>query len=242
MKVTLIVGALAVVTGAFADGIVPNAFAATEAPSSFSLTSTATAGRTYQMTIAASQLTGLVNQNLTGMVFRLNNTATAPWPSVATSFAAWDISIGAGVAPSAMSNTFAANFTGTPTQVRSGGLTFNPNTFTIGGSGTTPNAFGQAITFNTNYLYSGGDLAIEMRFSGQVGATNQPAFDAVAASDPGNGWGTSFAGRWTSSATATTGGNANFLVTKFTSTAVPEPATMAVLGLGAAALLRRRRK
>lgn len=242
MKATLIVGALAVVAGAFADGIVPNAFAATEAPSSFSLTSTATAGRTYQMTIAASQLTGMINHNISGLTFRLNNAVTAPWPSVATSFSSWDIYMGAGVAPSAMSNTFASNFTSGPTQVRSGALTFNPGDFSIGGSGTTPNAFGPTINFTSNYLYTGGDLALEMRFSAQSGATNQPAFDGVAAADPGNGWGTSFAGRWTANSAGTTGGNANFLVTKFTSTAVPEPATMAVLGLGAAALLRRRRK
>lgn len=242
MKTALIVGALAVVAGAYADGVVPNAFAAVEAPSSFSLTSTATAGRTYQMTIAASQLTGFVGQNLTGMTWRLNNTATAAWPSVLTSFTQWDIRIGAGVAPAAMSSTFASNFTGGNTLVRSGALSFNPNSFTIGGSGSTPNAFGPNIGFSTNYLYAGGDLCIEMRFSAQSGATNQPAFDGVAATDTANGWGTLFAGRWTSNVAGTTGGNANFLVTNFTSTAVPEPASMAVLGLGAAALLRRRRR
>ena len=110
MKVTLIVGALAVVTGAFADGIVPNAFAATEAPGTFSLTATAAAGRTYQMTIAASQLTGMVNHNISGMTFRLGNTATAAWPNVATSFSAWDIYMGAGVAPALMSNTSSAGW------------------------------------------------------------------------------------------------------------------------------------
>jgi len=242
MRTALIVGAMAVVAGAFADGVVPNAFAAVEAPSTFSLTSTATAGRTYQMTIAASQLTGFVGQNLTGMTWRLNNAVTAAWPSVLTSFTQWDIRIGAGVAPAAMSNTFASNFSGGNTLVRSGALSFNPNSFTIGGSGTTPNAFGPVIGFSTNYLYTGGDLCLEMRFSGQTGATNQPSFDGVAATDTVNGWGTLFAGRWTSSSVGTSGGNANFLVTKFTTAAVPEPASMAVLGLGAAALLRRRRR
>lgn len=242
MRTAFLICALAIVTGAYADGVVPNAFAATEAPSTFSLTSTSTAGRTYQYTIAASQLTGFVGQNLTGMTWRLGNGATAAWPGVVTSFTQWDIRIGAGVAPSAMSSTFANNFTGGNTLVRSGALAFGAGSFTSGASGTTPNAFGPVVGFSTNYLYSGGDLCVEMRFSAQSGATNQPAFDAVAATDTANGWGTLFAGRWTSSSAGTTGGNANLLVTNFTSTAVPEPATMAVLGLGAAALLRRRRK
>lgn len=226
----------------FADGVVPNAFAATEAPGSFSLTSTGSAGRTYQMTIAAPQLAGMVNHNISGMTFRVNNTATANWPPADVSFASWDIYMGQGVAPSAMSNTFAANFIGGATQVRSGGLAIAAGSFTAGASGSTPNAFGPMISFNTPYLYTGGDLALEMRFSAQIGSTVQSPFDAVAASDPNNGWGTLFAGRWTSNAAGTTGGNANFLVTNFQSTAVPEPATMAVLGLGALSMLRRRRK
>ncbi len=242
MRKFLVMGSIAMVAVASADVIVPNAFAGTEAPSTFSLTSTSSLGRTYQYTISAAQLTGVVGQNLTGMTFRLGNGATAAWPPTNTSFTQWDIRVGAGVAPSAMSNTFASNFTGTPTLVRSGALSFNAGDFTFGATGTTPNAFGPNIAFNTNYLYGGGDLAVEMRFSAQAGATNQPAFDAVAATDTGNGWGTAFAGRWTGNVAGTTGGNANLLVTRFSSAAVPEPATMAVLGLGIAALLRRRRK
>lgn len=229
------------VAGVAGAVVVPNSAAGVEADGTFSLTSTATAGRTFQMVIAANQLTGLVNNNLTGMRFRLNGAATAGWPSVVTNFSDWEIRIGAGVAPSSMSNTFAANFTGGNTLVRDGAMSFGINSFT---SGASPNAFGQALTFNqTSYLYTGGDLCIEMRFSGQSGATNQPAFDAVLASGgPGNGWGVNFGSRWTSSMTGTTGGNANFLVTDLMGTAVPEPASMAILGLGAAALLRRRRK
>lgn len=242
MRSFVFLAGMALAAGASADIVVPNAFASTEAPSQFFLTSTATAGRTYQMTIAASQLTGVVGHFLTGMTFRLGNNTTAAWPPGATSFSSWDIRIGAGVSPAAMSSTFASNFTAGNTLVRSGGLLFAANAFPIGGSGTTPNAFGPVIGFTTNYAYFGGDLTVEMRFSGQVGATNQPQFDGVAATDTANGWGTLFSGRWTSSMVGTTGGNANFLVTQFTSTPVPEPASMVALGLGVAALMRRRKK
>jgi hypothetical protein len=244
MRIPFILGAISIAGFSTAfTGVVPNAFASTEAPGTFSLTATAVAGRTYMYTIDSSQLTAFVNSNISGMSFRLGNAATAAWPPVATSFSRFDVWFGAGVDPASMSGTFASNFTAGSTQVRGGGLTFNPGAVGIGGGGTVPNPFGPDVDFNLgSYLYTGGDLAILMRFSGQVGATNQPAFDAVAATDTANGWGTSFAGRWTSDQNGLSGGNANLLVTRFTATAVPEPATMAALGLGVAAILRRRRK
>jgi len=218
--------------------VVPNYTAGTEGDGTFSLTSTGSTGRTFQLTMAANQLTGLNGLTLLGICFRLNGAAAAAWPPANVTYADWDIFLGPGVAPSAMSNTFASNFTATPTQVRNGPLAFTAGSFTAGSS---PNAFGPAISFDSGYLYSGGDLTLEMRFSAQVGSTTQSPFDAVTASGgPANGWGVDFAGRWTGNAAGTSGGNANFLVTSFH--AVPEPGTLAALGIGALALVRRRRR
>lgn len=223
------------------DGVVPNAFSATEGPSVFSLTTNTAGGRTYQFIIDESQLTAFVNTNLTGMSFRLNSGAN--WPTIPVSMSFFDVFVGSSVDPTAASDTFASNFTGSVMQVRSGAVSFNPGDFPTGG---TPNGFGPTIGFNmSSYLYTGGDLSILMRFATQTGTGGTPtqaAFDAISSLDAGNGWGTLFAGRWSSGSLATSGNNANFIVTQLSATPVPEPATMAVLGLGALALMRRRKK
>lgn len=225
------------VGAANADVIVPNSAAGVEADGVFALTTTLAAGRTYQMTIAASQLTGLVGQNIVAMQFRLNGAAASAWPLTNASYAFWDISIGPGVTPSAMSNVFADNFTSAPTQVRSGPLEFTAGSFS---SGSMPNAFGPSINFTSPYLYTGGNLTIEMRFAQQVGTTTQSSLDALLASGgPGNGWGVDVAARWTANAAGTSGNNGNFLVTNLV---VPAPSSLALLGLTAGIVIRRRRR
>lgn len=219
---------------AYADVVVPNYAASSEADGGFFLTSTASAGRTFQLTIAASQLTGLIGQPIDAMQFRLNGGAAA-WPPVDANYAFWDVFIGPGVDPAMMSNTFASNFSGAATQVRSGPLTFAAGSFT---GGSVPNNFGPALTFSVPYMYTGGDLTIEMRFAQQTGATTQANLDGANVSGgPGNGWGVDFAARWTGNAAGTTGTNGNFLVTKLI---VPAPSSLALLGLTMGFAMRRR--
>jgi len=238
-SIRLAIGITVLIAGtAHAQVTVPNSAAGVEADGTFALTATAAAGRTYQFTIDSNQLTGLIGQQIGGMQWRLNGTAAAAWPPADVSYAFWDVFIGPGVDPTAMSNTFASNFTGGATQVRSGAAAFTAGSFT---NGASPNAFGPALNFSSPYLYTGGDLTIEMRFAPQVGTTTAPSFDAALASGgPGNGWGVDFSARWTANSAGVTGANGNFLATTFVT--VPEPSSIALVGIGLAFLAFRKKR
>jgi hypothetical protein len=218
-------------------GVVPNAYENTPGTSTFLYTTTS--ARTYQFIINDNQLTDFIGENLNGLSFRLPTSATVTWPPVDASFASFDIFIGPSVAPASTSSASgtAGNYTSSPTQVRSGSLNIVAGSYTFGGS---PNAFGPMITFN-DYLYTGGHLGIEMRHTGLLGTTQTRSFDALPTST--TGYGTDFAARFISNGTgAGTLSTGNFMVVQLSSSPVPEPATMAAVGLGLLAIAARGRR
>lgn len=194
--------------------------------------------RTGQLLISSAQLAGVnVGDSITGMAFRLWNGAVSTYTGA--TWASYTISVGEGVAPNLGSTTFASNFIGTPTVVQSGALTMTG--FTSGNTGTTPNNWNDTIVFATPHVYTGGHLTIEIRHGGS-GIVNPANTFLEAVATTGIGYGTEYRSFTATGETATVGAQATWSMTRLTVAPVPEPATMAILGLGAAALLRRRRK
>lgn len=124
--------------------------------------------------------------------------------------------------------------------VQSGSLTMSG--FSQTNLGSTPNPWSNVVSFQTPYTYTGGALCLEFRHTGSNIVNPAGAFlEAVATTAPG------YAGNQYRSYTAvgdaaTTGALATFTMINLQYTPVPEPASMAVLGLGALAVMRRRKK
>ncbi|MEQ1935837.1 MAG: PEP-CTERM sorting domain-containing protein, partial [Fimbriimonadaceae bacterium] len=173
---------------------------------------------------------------ITGMAFRLWNGLTSTYTGA--TWTSYDIRVGESVAPNLATTTLATNFVGGNTLVQTGALTMSG--FTSGNTGATPNGWQNTIAFTTPHVYTGGHLLIEIRHTGS-NITNPANSFCEAVATNGIGYGTDYRSFTATGNTATVGAQATFTMTKLSYTAVPEPATMAALGLGVAALLRRRR-
>lgn len=160
--------------------------------------------RTYQMIIDDSQLTALNGKYLTSISFRLPTTAAAAWPAASTTYPDYQIYLSDGVEPANRQLNFAANIVGPQTQVRSGSLLIPAGSVSNNGS------FTFEITFNTPYLYTGTNLAIEVRHTGSNGTST--SIDAVGTSS--SGYGSLFTACWASTGNVLQG---NFTYVKINS-------------------------
>ena len=239
--------AVALVGSAHAQSlsVVPNAN--TNVGGAFGLSTPISSGdRTLQMIISASQLTSMVNGQLTGLTFRLDGPEVASKPLVPISFTNYDIFLGqAAVVPLGASATFADNYIlGTKTQLRSGALSlaagYFPNT------SPNPNAFAAIINFNLgSYTYTGGDLELELSHSGN--SATDFALDAVENSAAFAAHGAAGYNSSTSTDINSVTDSLNVVhvlapVVQIQFTGAPEPGTLALIGLGALALATRRRR
>jgi len=157
--------------------------------------------RAGQLLISTSQLGSIsVGSQITGFSFRLYNGNLTGFPASTATWADYTVNMGVGVALGSQSTTFASNFVGAPTLVRSGALVVNAGAYTAGATGTTPNPFGPSITFNTPYTYTGGNLLIEIRHTGSNILNGTTDFlDALPTTV--TGYGTDF---WSATATGNT--------------------------------------
>jgi hypothetical protein len=197
-------------------------------------------GATVQYVVAASDLTGLNNQALTGLAFRLSDNYAPSLPQI--NYSDYTIQLSA-FSGSSLSSTFANNLVN-PTTVLTGPLSLAAGAFPTGASGTTPNGFGDFITFGNAYTYNGGNLLVTISHSApqDAGGGFLDFFSCDADWNPGT-----VLSVLASEANATTGTTYNGVmpVTEFTTVAViPEPSTLALSvmgGLGGLLVFRRRK-
>ncbi len=215
-----------------------------------------TAPRGYAEYFNPSVMSGVTQPLLiTGIQFRLAAGSTTgivgnAWPPSALNFATFDLKIGkaapaivtAGEIPTLTS--FNAMFDAGAVVARSGPMTIGANAFTYLPTSnlTNPNPWGFTVNFTTPFTYMPGDHLVYALVHSGYGATPVNAFFAAGDYVPNSRDAVSLvpaAGVPTFDSVA--GGFSNPYVVQFTTAPVPEPATIAVLGLGVVALLRTRK-
>ena len=208
----------------FADQtfVVPGEFTLTEANSSDNAPLGATEQH-FQQVFSSALLTNLsIGELISGIGFRVEGGESAvPAQTITT----YNISLSQSPnAPGNLDATFAANRGADFLTVRSGPLTLNTDDFP---GGSSPNNIGW-ISFATPYQYQGGDLLIEIAYQGFSLGRDADAAYPYTASLAQTAFGSGF-----DSTTADVGLYNEALVIGFTTTAVPEPATSLIIGVGA---------
>ena len=213
--------------------VVPGSFAATEGNSSNSAI-IGSASRTIQYLYAAADFTLHAGDTLTGMAFRLNG-GNSSIPGALT-WTQYDVQISTTTtAPGSLSGTFADNDGADAVTVRSGTMSLPASSFT---SGQTPNAFGVDISFTNPFVYNGNNLLVTIRTSGDAQSTSASIDTTGSVVGHYQGQGSTVG----SSATVANGATTTTAIIRFDVTAVPEPATPAMLAGGTGLLILRRRR
>lgn len=208
--------------------VAPGAWATTEGPTNNTFPFGSSAVR-YQQVFAASEFASVGGPLIiTAMRFRRDGTAGSPFTDNIT----WDVTLSTtGAAPDAMNLTFANNIGADVVTVFTGTQAFNASS-TAG----PPRDFEAPIVFTNPFTYNpaNGNLLWDVtRFSTNV---SHP-MDAVGVTGDS-------VSRLRATTTTATMGTADSvgIIVQFEYSPVPEPATIAVLGIGALALVRRRRR
>jgi len=185
--------------------------------------------RTMQVLISSAFLGSIpVNASITGISFRLYDEAFT-WPVEELSWENYDVQVSGSVnALGDLSETFDENIGSDVVMARSGALSLTAESYPGGGS---PNDFGVEIVFTNHYIYTGSDLLITIRHSGNgvsdeaLEATWEPGGYQVLTGDGYD---------------AVTGSANAFTISRISYSTVPEPsfALLAILALPVIAFRR----
>lgn len=166
---------------------------------------------------------------ITGLAFRVDSIGPAPAPQTVANY---EIRLSRSPrTPGTLSNTFADNRGADEVIICVGPLTIAAGDYP---TGSTPNAFGATITFMSPYTYTGGPLLLEYS---HTPFPSSPSF-ADAAENIADGQ--SAFGKGFGATMADIGMSNDVVIVRFTT--VPEPTSLALVGVGGVALALRGRK